>query len=118
MFTKGRPKSLFSIDFNLANGLSVIPELPSPHSFPETEDQPSIAATLTTGLYSTSKVRPLSHITEIDALSEYEYEWEEGSDGAESEFVCVIASKSMPVNNCLGGRYRKPQKPGHDIFVG
>jgi hypothetical protein len=93
MFTKGRPKSLFPIDFNLANGLAVIPELPSPHSLPETHLQPSIATTLTTGLYNTNKARPLSHITEIDALSEfeYEYDWEETSEGAESEFVCPTA---------------------------
>jgi hypothetical protein len=120
MFTKGRPQSLFPIDFNLANGLAVIPELPSPHSLPETDLQPSIATTLTTGLYSTSNTRPLSHITEIDALSEveYEYEWEEGSEGAESEFVCPPPLILIFANNYAGRGSGESKKPSHSLNMG
>jgi len=77
MFSKGRPKSIIPIDYKLAMGLSVVPELPTP--------QTGLLAP--SDLYNPTKARPISQITEIYSLGS-DSEFEEDSDEAlEREFV-------------------------------
>ena len=81
MFTKGRPRSIVPIDFKLANGLSVVPELPTPHA----------QTPLTSGLYNTGRARPISQVTEID-VDESGSEVELGEDSEEAinlQFVSI-----------------------------
>jgi hypothetical protein len=73
MFTMGRPRSIVPIDFKLANGLSVVPELPTPHA----------PAQQTTGLYNTERARPISQVTEID-IDEYGSDIELSEDSEEA----------------------------------
>jgi hypothetical protein len=78
MFTKGRPTSIVPIDYKLANGLSVVPEVPTPQAGGMHHG---------TGLYNARKVRPISQVTEIDEWgSENEYD-EESEESIENEFV-------------------------------
>jgi hypothetical protein len=85
MFTKGRPRSIVPIDFKLANGLSVVPELPTPQA----------QVHLTTGLYNTTRARPVSQVTEID-VDEFASDEELGEDSEEAinlQFVSIALHK-------------------------
>jgi hypothetical protein len=78
MFSKGRPTSIVPIDYKLANGLSVVPEIPTPQTTGFQHE---------TGLYSVRKARPVSQVTEIDEWgSENEFE-EESEETINREFV-------------------------------
>jgi hypothetical protein len=83
MFQRGRPQSLFPIDPELANRLSIVPEVTTPSKF--------LAPPATAN--PVAKERPRSEITEIyDYESdEDESEFEEDSDeGFEFELVSVL----------------------------
>lgn len=65
MLSKGRPKSIVPLDFTLANGLTVVPEVPTP-TF---DFQMS-----TNSFHEPTQTRPLSSYTEIESLSEQDFD--------------------------------------------
>jgi hypothetical protein len=83
MFQRGRPQSLFPIDPELANRLSIVPEVPTPSKF----------LALPASQNPRGRERPLSEVTEIyDYDSEEdESEFEEDSDeGLDFELVSIF----------------------------
>jgi hypothetical protein len=111
MFSKGRPRSIVPIDFKLANGLSVVPEVPTPMT--AGFQQPG------TELYNEKRARPISQVTEIDeALSEFE-EDEESEETISNEFVSTAKYKmeyllimSPSKKRLRGEQVKQPSLPG------